>query len=57
MNINELIAKLQKLANENGDCMVNLKEVDCDRYGDTIGLVVGDETIMYKYFGGEMPRW
>ena len=40
-----------------GDCVVSLEEVDSDRYGDTIGLVAGGETIMTKYFGGEMPRW
>lgn len=57
MNINDLIVTLQKLADERGDCVVSLEEVDSDRYGDTIGLVACGETIMTKYFGGEMPRW
>ena len=57
MNINDLIVTLQKLDDERGDCVVSLEEVDSDRYGDTIGLVAGGETIMTKYFGGEMPRW
>ena len=50
----------EKLLTWPDDWEVTLKEVASDRYGDTIGLVVNDDTrcpLMKEYFGGEMPRW
>lgn len=58
MNIDELIARLQEIRSNNGNINVELKELDCDRYGNTIGLVAGEELVgIDKYFGGETPLW
>lgn len=58
MNIDELIARLQEIRSNNGNINVELKELDHDRYGSTIGLVAGEEKVgIDQYFGGEMPLW
>lgn len=58
MNIDELIVRLQEIRSNRGNVNVELKEIDGDRYGNTIGLVAGEEQVgLNNYFGGEMPLW
>ena len=58
MNIDELIVRLQEIRSNRGNANVELKELDNDRYGSTIGLVAGEEPVgLDHYFGGEMPLW
>lgn len=58
MNIDELIVRLQEIRSNHGNVNVELKELDCDRYGSMIGLVAGEEQVgLDHYFGGEMPLW
>lgn len=59
MKASELIEILRDIieASEGYDVDVRLEEVGGDRYGSEIGLKVGDDVVLKKYFGGEMPLW
>ena len=60
MKASELIEKLQDIieASDDYDVDVRLEEVSGDRYGSTIGLIVGkNEVVLSQYFGAKMPLW
>ena len=60
MKASELIEKLQDIieASDDFDVDVRLEELNGDRYGSTIGLIVGkNEVVLSQYFGGKMPLW
>ena len=45
MNIDELIVRLQEIRSNRGNVNVDLKEIGSDRYGNTIGLVAGEDAV------------
>ena len=60
MKASELIEKLQDIieASDDYDVDVRLEEVSGDRYGSTIGLVIGkNEVVLSQYFVGEVPLY
>lgn len=59
MKASELIERLQDIIEESegDDVEVCLEDVGGARYGSEIGLKVGDEVVLKKYFGVEMPLW
>ena len=60
MKASELIDRLQDIieASDDFDVDVRLEELNGDRYGSKIGLIVGEnEVVLSQYLRGEMPLY